>query len=268
MNCINCGNEAAGKFCAQCGQRTEVKRISFKEGWLDFWSRVYGFDGMFPRTLRDLTVRPGEVARKYIDGNRAKYYGPVGYFFLMVTLYVLLLGALGIDFREFITASQEKFGAPPPESGQAQLAASINDLASDYLKILFFLAIFFQALAARYFFFRKSGLNFLEHMVLPLYLMGHTYWLSMALAVVYKLNHSFFPQSIAAVAVVLYMAYAYTLLISIQPKWKVFLKGIGIYIGSYILFSFSIFIVVGGVIILLAFVDPSAIEAIRPSNNP
>jgi Protein of unknown function (DUF3667) len=95
--CINCHAETTGKFCSNCGQRMTVKRITFREGWNDFWARIYGFDGMFPNTLRDLTVRPGKASQLVIDGNRVKYYGPVGYFFLMITL-LCLVGSL-LDYR-------------------------------------------------------------------------------------------------------------------------------------------------------------------------
>lgn len=121
MTCTNCGQEAIEKFCPNCGQRTNVKRITFREGWFDFWSRVYGFDGMFPRTLRDLTIRPGKAARDYINGNRVKYYGPVGYFFLMITLFLVLAGMLDIDVRVFLSQNQGMIvEQPPPGSNQEQ----------------------------------------------------------------------------------------------------------------------------------------------------
>jgi hypothetical protein len=105
MVCINCSSEVTSIFCPTCGQRQTVKRLSVKEGWNDFWARVYGFDGMFPRTLRDLTIRPGEVSRKYIKGNRVAYYGPVGYFFLMVTLMYIVASVLNIDLVEFMKSA-------------------------------------------------------------------------------------------------------------------------------------------------------------------
>lgn len=101
-NCINCQQEVSDNYCSHCGQRTHVKRISLREGWNDFWARVYGFDGMFPNTLRDLTLRPGVAARIFISGNRVKYYGPVGYFFLMITVFLLLLDLLNIELADFL----------------------------------------------------------------------------------------------------------------------------------------------------------------------
>ena len=76
--CINCGSPVATPFCANCGQASPPKKLSVLTLYTDFQSRIYGFDGMFPRTLRDLTIRPGHVAETYINGNRVKYVAPVG----------------------------------------------------------------------------------------------------------------------------------------------------------------------------------------------
>src|SRR5687767_3690324 len=138
MNCINCSQEVTGNFCNHCGQRTNVKRINFKEGWIDFWSRVYGFDGMFPRTLRDLTIRPGVVAQKIIDGNRALYYGPVGYFFLMITLFLLALSFMDMSFMEFMKGMQTYV---PGENKGSEFQNEMQEAIADNLKAFAFLQI-------------------------------------------------------------------------------------------------------------------------------
>ena len=100
--CVNCEQLVENNFCSHCGQRAIVKRITFREGWNDFWARVYGSDGMFPNTLRDLTIRPGKASQLFINGNRTRYYGPVGYFFLMITLLYLVGSLLDVPITEFM----------------------------------------------------------------------------------------------------------------------------------------------------------------------
>lgn len=63
--CINCSKEIDSVFCPHCGQKNPIKKITIANIWSDFLSSVYGFDGMFPRTLKDLTIRLGEDARSY-----------------------------------------------------------------------------------------------------------------------------------------------------------------------------------------------------------
>lgn len=269
MTCTNCGQEATEKFCPNCGQRTNVKRITFREGWFDFWSRVYGFDGMFPRTLRDLTIRPGKAARDYINGNRVKYYGPVGYFFLMITLFLVLAGILDIDVRVFLSQNQGMIvEQPPPGSNQEQFNRIILDFISENLRIIAFLIIPFNALMARYFLFRKSEMNFLEHTVLPFYLLGHIYWISIISLFVFKFTGSFFLNTISVVVIIFYFGFAYSNFITYQSKWKSFLKGLLVYIGGQLLLVVAFAIIGIVAVLILLKVNPDALELIRPSNNP
>ncbi len=257
MNCINCGIEVNGNFCSQCGQRTTVKRITFREGWNDFWSRVYGFDGMFPRTLRDLTLRPGHVARQVINGNRVLYYGPVGYFFLMITLFLLVLGVLGLDFTDFMKGMQETMTTNP---SQMQAQNKIMKIISDNLRIASFVIIPFQAWCARYLFFRKAELNFMEHCVLPLYTIGHIYWLSIISAVVYKASDFMLFGFVQLVLSILYAGLAYISLITYQSKTKVFFKGALLYLVSQLIMTIT-FIIVGLLVaLLLAWLSPETLK--------
>lgn len=265
MTCVNCSNEVDGRFCSHCGQPLKVKRLSWREGFLDFWARIYGFDGMFPRTFKDLTFRPGFAAREFIKGNRARYYGPVGYFFLMITCFLLLLSLLGVNYIDYMRSMQEGLPAQDESAINKELNNSIQQFAADNIKLVVFLVIPFQAFAARYFFFRKQGLNFLEHSVLPLYIMGHWYWIHMAEAVYFYFAKSTLSATLHILFVGLYMGFGYTSFVPSQAKWKTFLKGVGVQVAGYLMLFFAMVIVTFIVVIILALVDPSSLDAIRPS---
>lgn len=269
MTCINCQQEVSGKFCSNCGQRSTVKRITFREGWNDFWSRVYGFDGMFPRTLRDLTIRPGIAARKFIDGNRVQYYGPVGYFFLMVTLYLIFANMLNIDLKEFFKANQGQI-VPMPKAGSEQehFNRIMMDFVASNMRILAFAIIPFNALVSRYLVFRKSGLNYLEHTVMPFYLIGHIYWISITSLFVYKFTSSFTLYFALSPISLIYFAYAYTTFITYQPKWKSFIKGLLVYGVGTFLYIIAISIISVVLVVVLYYYNPTMFDMIRPSNNP
>jgi len=260
--CPNCGLDQSGNFCAECGQRMSVKRLTVKEAFFDFWSRVYGFDSMFPRTLRDLTLRPGAVARRYINRNRALYYGPVGYFFLMGTLFVLVLGIFNIDIQEFLTQNQEALGVSEIEQNetQQQLNQQITKVVGDNLRWVSFMIIPFNGFAARYLFFRKAGLNLLEHTVLPLYLVGHMFWLSIVSSLVYLFTGSFFLNTLSALATVVFFGFGYTTFIDYQPKWKRFFKGLGVYIIGQLLFITVFIVLILLLVVVLKLVYPQALE--------
>jgi hypothetical protein len=273
MVCINCGAETSGTYCSNCGQRTTVKRITIKEGWYDFWSRVYGFDGMLPRTLRDITIRPGLAAKRFIAGNRIAYYGPVGYFFLMITLYLLVLGMLNYNILDFMKGTQESMQI---QQSRNKLGEIVQGYIADNIKIFIFLVIPFQAWCARYLFFRKSGFNFLENMVLPLYVVGHQQWLSILMAIIYKINGftAFGPGPgrssyvvINSVLSVAYFCYAYSSFADYQSRIKSFFKGLLLYVTSYILFLTVVTIIMLLVVVIISYVSPETYDMIKPSNN-
>lgn len=237
MNCINCGHEIAGNFCSHCGQKSQVKRLSLREGWNDFWGRVYGLDGMLPRTLRDLTLRPGEVCLRYIEGNRRKYYGPVGYFFLMITLLYLLSSLLGVDMLEFLKSRSADFSEGPQGVESQAFVKRAFEKISDNMKMLSFLMIGVQALVSRFLFFRKSGFNLIEHAVLPFYTQGHIYWLTVFHLLLFGLGNIHLPSWINVLVTSFYTSYAYSNFFHHQSKTKIFIKGIGVHFLTQFFFG-------------------------------
>ncbi len=269
MNCVNCGTEAHGSFCPHCGQRMSVRRITFREWWTDFWGLLSGLDTMFLRTLKDLTLRPGNAARQYIRGNRVRIYGPVGYFFLMITLFLLLMSLLNINVLDFINEKREMFtpAAIKSGSGQEKFTRPVLDFISKNMKVIAFLNVPFHAFAARYLVFRKSGLNFMENMVMPFYLMGHLYWLSIASGFIYFLTSSYLFTTANLILSILFYGYSYSGFIDYQPRWKSFLKGMGVYVGGQLSLMVFATLMAAIVIFILAYTNPDILEMISPPNN-
>ena len=74
--CLNCGTALAGDYCHACGQRAHVQR-SLQAFGHDLLHGVFHFEGKIWRTLPMLAWRPGELTRRYIDGERAKFVSPM-----------------------------------------------------------------------------------------------------------------------------------------------------------------------------------------------
>lgn len=259
MNCLSCNQEVAGNFCSNCGQRATVKRITFKEGWYDFWARIYGFDGMFPRTLRDLTIRPGVAAKRFIEGNRVLYYGPVGYFFLMITLMLLGYDMMGISFMDIMKSTGESMPQPETQTqAQSVFMQKTFQAISDNLKIFFFLFIPFQAFSARCIVFRKAGLNFIEHSILPFYVMGHDLWMNIVLGIIYAINGEYYTWT--AFITFFYFGYAYSTMMTYQSRVKAFFKGIVVWLLGYVLLIVTVMVVIFAIVVAMKFLDPEALK--------
>jgi hypothetical protein len=267
MICINCGQPLLGKFCSTCGQRSNVRRITFKEGWNDFWSRIYGFDGMFPRTVRDLTLNPGATAKKFIEGNRVLYYGPVGYFFLMITLYVLIISALGVDLKFLLMKNQSVLLPAEYNQSDQPLSQMALEWVSNNIKVMAFLIMPFNALVAHVLLFRKSGHNYTEHLVLPFYVNGHLQWLNIAAIIYFKISGNLMLSGVSLLLSLVFFGFAYMQFITYQSKVKAFLKGIGVMVLGQLLMVLLVIILVSVTIALLPYISPETFELIRPSSN-
>ena len=78
-NCLNCGTALAGPYCHACGQKAHVHR-SLARLLPRFPAGVLNFEGKIWRTLPMLAWRPGELTRRYIDGERARFVSPIALF--------------------------------------------------------------------------------------------------------------------------------------------------------------------------------------------
>jgi hypothetical protein len=83
--CLNCGEALTGSYCANCGQSAHVHR-TLGAMWHDLSHSVLHFDGKIWRTLPELAVRPGELTRRYIRGERAKFVSPFALFLFSALL--------------------------------------------------------------------------------------------------------------------------------------------------------------------------------------
>lgn len=92
--CLNCGAELNGPYCHQCGQKSHVHR-TLTAFWHDIAHSVLHFEGKIWRTLPMLAWRPGELTRRYIHGERAKFVSPVALFLFSVFLMFAVLSLVG-----------------------------------------------------------------------------------------------------------------------------------------------------------------------------
>jgi hypothetical protein len=256
--CINCDLELTGIYCSNCGQKGEIERITSKSLFSNYVGRIFGFDTKFLRTIKDLTISPGVVGHSFIDGNRVRYIDPVGYFFIITTLMLLTYAVLDVDIQEFMFSNSNQFsemaGQETPTERQQKFQQETFQILSDNMRLLGFLIIPFIAITGKLF-YRKSGLNFLEHSTHAFYIQGHATILTILAIVLFK----FTGINVNMYVTVLYMPYFAWAALGFYHKkgfWQ-WIKGMLFYIVSTILFMIG-FMVIGGafIIIYIKFIDP------------
>jgi hypothetical protein len=89
-NCLNCRTKLSGVYCSACGQKAHIHR-SVRAFFQDFVQGLFNFEGKIWRTLPMLAWRPGEMTRRYIAGERARFISPVAlYLFTVFAMFAVL----------------------------------------------------------------------------------------------------------------------------------------------------------------------------------
>lgn len=101
--CANCGAALIGPYCQACGQHGHVHRTASALVH-DILHGVFHFEGKFWATLPLLTFRPGDLTRRYAQGERVKFVSPMAIFLFSVFLMFAVVANLpgwnfgGADF--------------------------------------------------------------------------------------------------------------------------------------------------------------------------
>jgi hypothetical protein len=115
--CLNCGTELIGPHCHRCGQAAHVHR-TLTAFWHDLAHSVLHFDGKLWRTLPLLAWRPGELTRRYVAGERARFVSPMALFLFSVFLMFAVFSSIGGPFGNGSSFKPDK--APAQERAEAR----------------------------------------------------------------------------------------------------------------------------------------------------
>lgn len=113
--CLNCGTALVGEYCHACGQSSHIHR-TLSAWWHDLAHGALHFEGAFWRTLPMLALRPGELTRRYIEGERRRFVSPIA----------LFLFAVFLMFAVFAIVGSPVAGAPDAGVGAEQAAADLR----------------------------------------------------------------------------------------------------------------------------------------------
>ncbi|MXO65126.1 DUF3667 domain-containing protein [Altericroceibacterium endophyticum] len=147
-NCLNCGTQLIGSHCHACGQHAHVHK-TLGAFWHDLLHGALHFEGKIWHTLPLLAWRPGQLTRRYIDGERARFVSPMALFLFAIFLIFAMFQVAGIAppatlnatpgvVREFETARdtleqrrdrarKELSALPANDSGRAKLQQQLAE---------------------------------------------------------------------------------------------------------------------------------------------
>jgi hypothetical protein len=93
--CLNCGTALIGPHCHHCGQAEHVHRSLGAIGH-EIVHGVFHFEGKFWRTLPLLAWRPGDLTRRYVAGERARFVSPMAIFLFSIFAMFAVFSFAGI----------------------------------------------------------------------------------------------------------------------------------------------------------------------------
>ncbi|MES2443645.1 MAG: DUF3667 domain-containing protein [Pseudomonadota bacterium] len=93
--CLNCGTALVDSHCHRCGQSGHIHRTLSGMAH-DLVHGVFHFDGKLWRTLPLLAWRPGELTRRYIEGERARFVSPMALFLFSIFFMFAVFSWVGL----------------------------------------------------------------------------------------------------------------------------------------------------------------------------
>ncbi len=112
--CLNCGAVLVGAFCHTCGQQAHVHRTLSAIGH-DILHGVFHFEGKVWRTLPMLAWKPGDLTRRYIHGQRARFVSPLALFLFSVFLMFAVFESVGGPIRASLEIDPSAASRAAPE---------------------------------------------------------------------------------------------------------------------------------------------------------
>lgn len=154
-SCANCDAPLAigQRFCGACGQRTGRARLTMRDIAHDFLHAITHVDHSILSLVKELLLRPGVVAREYVEGRRKKYFGPFAFLVIAVGLASFLIVVSGVKWVE--------------ANGQT----GIVEFLQRHVNLVMLLQLPLLATAC-WLLFWNERLHFAEHLVLVAYVSG------------------------------------------------------------------------------------------------
>ncbi len=154
--CKNCNKTTTKNFCANCGQRTDTHRYSFKHFVKhDLVHGIWHIDSGILFTIKELFTRPGHSIREFINGKRVRHFN-------VITLLIIIVGTSHFIEKH---SSFQFTGLTPNNTG---FNSFFDEFTTSFPKISILLAIFSYSIFS-FLWFRKAKLNFSEHLILNAY---------------------------------------------------------------------------------------------------
>lgn len=169
--CPNCSAKVEHHFvyCPNCGQTADLPRFKIRHILDEFFQAIFSVDRGVLFLIRNLATQPGSTAREYVlEKKRKKYFNPFSFLLLVLGLNLSVNGLIKPYTTRFPAQKEITRQATPTipkdilpyveRQRQATLFIEENINIVGLAAIPLFAFIFWLC-------FRRSGINYAEHLV-------------------------------------------------------------------------------------------------------
>lgn len=125
--CLNCGTALVGSHCHNCGQHAHLHK-TIGAVFHDILHGVLHLEGRTWNTLPMLAWKPGELTRRYIDGERRNFVSPMAMFLFSVFVMFAVFQIMGISAPTDVSGIS---GIEQVQEAEKKLASQRKDLAEE-----------------------------------------------------------------------------------------------------------------------------------------
>ena len=173
INCKNCNHQFEGHFCNNCGQTAKTHKMNFHFVWHDIQHGLLHFDNGILFTSKELFTRPGNSIREFIEGKRVSHFKPISLIIVLATVYGIIYHYFHINLLKIgMTGGIIDGWNNGNTKGDTPLDINkINEWLATHYSWAALLLLPFYSLGS-FLAFRKSGYNYIEHLILNAFLTG------------------------------------------------------------------------------------------------
>lgn len=212
--CKNCEAPVQGNFCSNCSQRADTHRFSIAHFGHEFFHAFTHTDKGILLLMKELLYKPGKIALEYNAGKRKKYFNPIT--FLLIATAVQFFIAKKTEYYKDVQTAMEQVASQVAQANsdedRKQIQESLQDSKKQssvvqensraFMMVMIPFLGFFSWL-----FFKKSGHNYAENLVLHVLITGGAVLIFLATAII---PHLLMPSQIVpwlAINFILTIAY-------------------------------------------------------------
>jgi hypothetical protein len=166
LHCKSCAAPLSGVYCGQCGQKVIQRRITMRAIFDDIFSQISNVDHGLIYTFLMLFKKPDQVVLEYLAGKTIKYSSPFRYLIFWSAVSALIY--IGFGFYDQQVEGMGNLMQSSEDQKVNEFYTLYNDWMKQNFQLISILFIPFFAIFTRRF-FKKSGLNYAEHLVANAY---------------------------------------------------------------------------------------------------